>query len=150
MKKIDIAVAPSRIGSGYPPPFGAPCATRVRTRLGLAGGLTEFGVNLLRLPPGVWSSQRHWHSHEDEFVWVVEGEVVLITEYGEETLKPGDCAAFKAGDSDGHHLVNRTDRDAVVLEVGNSDEARDRTTYSDIDMIAEPRSGYVRKNGSAI
>jgi uncharacterized cupin superfamily protein len=150
MKKIAIETAPRRIGAGYPPPHDAPCATRVRTRLGQAGGLTAFGVNLLRLPPGVWSSQRHWHSHEDEFVWVVEGEVVLITELGEEILRPGDCAAFKAGDPDGHHLVNRTDRDAVVLEVGASDEARDRTVYSDLDMVAEPGVGYVRRDGSTI
>lgn len=150
MKKIDIAVAPRRVGSGYPPPYDARCAARVRSRLGLAGGLTKFGVNLLRLPPGVWSSQRHWHSHEDEFVWVVEGEVDLITDDGEETLRPGDCAAFKAGEANGHHLVNRSNRDAVVLEVGNSDEARDRTVYSDIDMIADPIAGYVRRDGSKI
>jgi uncharacterized cupin superfamily protein len=150
MKKIDIDAAPRSVGSGYPPPYDAPCATRIRTRLGAADGLTAFGVNLLRIPPGVWSSQRHWHSHEDEFVWVVEGEVVLITDDGEETLRPGDCAAFKAGDANGHHLVNRSNRDAVVLEVGNSDEARDRTTYSDCDMIAEPEAGYVGWDGSAI
>jgi uncharacterized cupin superfamily protein len=148
MKKIDIDAAPRRIGSGYPSPHDAPCAARVRSRLGLAGGLTQFGVNLLRLAPGVWSSQRHWHSHEDEFVWVVEGEVILITDLGEETLRPGDCAAFKAGDPNGHHFVNRTDRDAVLLEVGNSDEARDRTVYSDLDMVAEPGVGYVRRDGS--
>lgn len=150
MPKIDADAAPTRTGSGYPPPYDTPCAARVRKRLGAAGGLTEFGVNLLTLAPGVWSSQRHWHSHEDEFVWIVEGEVVLITDAGEQTLRAGDCAAFKAGTADGHHLVNRSDRPAVVLEVGNSDEARDRTVYSDIDMVAEPGGGYVRRDGSAI
>src|SRR5450432_3893378 len=103
MKKIDLASVPVTSGSRYPPPHDAPCQARTRKRLGLAGGLTEFGVNLLTLPPGAWSSQRHWHSHEDEFVWVVAGEVVLVTDTGEETLRPGDCAAFKAGDPDGHH-----------------------------------------------
>lgn len=150
MKRIDVDGAPKRVGSAYPPPLDAPCAARVRSQLGAAGGLTHFGVNLLRLPPGVWSSQRHWHSHEDEFVWVVEGEVVLITDLGEETLRPGDCAAFKAGDANGHHIVNRSDHDAVVLEVGNSDEARDRTVYSDCDMVAEPGARYMRRDGSKI
>ena len=149
MPKIDPDAAPTRTGSGYPPPYDAPCAARVRKRLGAAGGLTKFGVNLLTLAPGVWSSQRHWHSHEDEFVWIVEGEVVLITDVGEQTLRAGDCAAFKAGDADGHHLVNRSDRPAVVLEVGNSDEARDRTVYSDIDMVSDPAAGFIRKDGTS-
>jgi uncharacterized cupin superfamily protein len=118
-------------------------AERVRRRLGLAGGLTAFGVNQLTLAPGCWSSQRHWHSHEDEFVCVLSGEVVLITNAGEEVLTAGDCAAFKAGDADGHHLINRSDRDAILLEVGNS-EPRDRTVYSDIDMISEPGDEFFR------
>lgn len=150
MKKIDIAAAPSRRGSRYPPPYHKPCADRLRRRLGDAGGLTEFGVNHLTLPPGAWSSQRHWHSHEDEFVWVVSGEVVLVTDAGEELLRAGDCAAFKAGESDGHHLVNRSDRDAMLLEVGNR-SPEDRTIYSDIDMIAEPlEEGFRRKDGTPI
>ena len=94
MPKIDIAAVPERKGSGYPPPFDAPCAERVRQRLGNAGGLTDFGVNLMRLPPGNWSSQRHWHSHEDEFVYVLEGELTLIEDGGETVLRAGDCAAF--------------------------------------------------------
>ncbi|MDB5482114.1 MAG: Cupin 2 conserved barrel domain protein [Caulobacteraceae bacterium] len=79
MKKIDISGAPSRRGSGYPPPHGEPCAARLRRRLGETADLTAFGVNHPTLPPGAWSSQRHWHSHEDEFVWVVSGVVVLVT-----------------------------------------------------------------------
>ena len=78
-----------------------------------------MGVNLARFPPGAWSSQRHWHSNEDEFMWVMEGVLVLVTESGEETFRAGDCAAFKAGDADGHHFINRGDRDAVVLQVSN-------------------------------
>jgi uncharacterized cupin superfamily protein len=137
MKKIDVEAVPARRGSGYPPPYDAPCAARERRPLGAAGGLTTFGVNLLTLAPGVWSSQRHWHSHEDEFIWVVTGEVVLVTDAGEEVLRPGDCAAFKAGEADGHHLINRSDRPATVLEVGSRDDA-DGCVYSDADMIAGP------------
>jgi uncharacterized cupin superfamily protein len=149
MARIDPAAAPLRKGSGYPAPFGEPCRERLRRRLGDAGGLTQFGVNHLTLPPGVWSSQRHWHSHEDEFVWVLSGEVTLITDAGETVLKAGDCAAFPAGAPDGHHLINRGVIDAVVLEVGARDSGRDRTTYSDIDMILEPNEDHFRrKDGS--
>ena len=102
-KKIDIAKAESRTGSGYPPPFGAPCANAYAARLGERRA-AQFGVNLLTLPPGTWSSQRHWHSHEDEFVYVLEGEVVLITNAGEERLGAGDCAGFARATRDGHHL----------------------------------------------
>ena len=94
MPKIDLAAVPAHKGSGYPPPFDAPCATRTRRRLGDAGGLTDFGVNLMTLPPGGWSSQRHWHSHEDELVYVLEGEVTLVEDGGETLLRAGDCATF--------------------------------------------------------
>jgi uncharacterized cupin superfamily protein len=144
--RIDIDQAPRRDGTGYPEPFAAPCAGRSRRKLGDAAGLTQFGVNLQRLPPGQWSSQRHWHSHEDEFVWVVEGEVVLVTDAGEEVLRAGDCAGFRAGDPDGHHLQNRSDRDALLLEVGGRVEA-DVTTYPDIDLKALGDL-YVHRDGS--
>src|SRR6478736_294767 len=134
MKKIDLASAPRRVGAGYPAPFDAPCRERTRLRLGMAAGLTQFGVNLLRLAPGVWSSQRHWHHGEDEFVYVLEGEVVLVTDAGEERLVAGDCAGFRAGDPDGHHLQNRSDREAVVLEVGTSTPGGDVAEYPDIDL----------------
>ena len=147
IKKIDIAGAEVRRGTTYPPPFDTPCRERIRTRLAAAAGLTQFGVNHLRLAPGTWSSQRHWHSHEDEFVYVLEGEVVLVTNGGEEVLRAGDCAGFRAGDPDGHHLQNRSNREAVVLEVGTSAEAVDTTEYPDVDLRALP-TGYVRKDGS--
>jgi uncharacterized cupin superfamily protein len=103
----------------------------------------------MTLPPGGWSSQRHWHSHEDEFVFVVEGELTLVTDAGEEILRPGDGAAFKAGDTDGHHLINRSSADALVLEVGNSDPAHDRCVYPDIDMTAEPGvEAYTHRDGT--
>ena len=111
MPKIDVAAVPKRQGSGYPPPFDAPLADRVRQRLGDAGGLNDFGVNLMRLPPGNWSSQRHWHSHEDEFVYVLEGELTLIEDGGETVLRAGDCAAFPKGTGNGHHLINRSGAD---------------------------------------
>jgi uncharacterized cupin superfamily protein len=110
--------------------------------------LTLFGVNLTVIEPGAWSSQRHWHSHEDEFVWVVEGELTLVTDAGEEILRPGDCAAFKRGDPDGHHLINKSGRPAKVLEIGNSDP-KDRCVYSDIDMVAEPGvAHFSRRDGT--
>jgi uncharacterized cupin superfamily protein len=145
MKKITIEQAPTRFGSMYPEPFDVPCRSRKRWRLGAAAGLAGFGVNLCRLPPGTWSSQRHWHSHDDEFIYVVEGEVVLVTDAGEEVLKSGDCAGFKASEPDGHCLQNRSDREAVVLEVGtnNSDGVAE---YPDIDLRVVA-SQYVHKDG---
>jgi uncharacterized cupin superfamily protein len=147
MPKIDPANAPVRTGTGYPPPYDVPCRERHRVRLGDAGGLTDFGVNLLTLKPGVWSSQRHWHRLEDEFVYIVSGEVVLVTDKGETVMRAGDCAAFPKNDGDGHHLVNRSDRDAVLLEVG-ARSGGDTVFYSDIDLISDPARGYTRKDGT--
>jgi uncharacterized cupin superfamily protein len=145
-KKIDLAQAPTRRGTLYPPPFDQPCQDRERVRLGLSAGLSQFGVNLLRLPPGQWSSQRHYHSHEDEFIFVVEGEVVLVTDGGEETLRAGDSAGFPRGEPNGHHLQNRSQTTAVILEVGNNDE-QDVCEYPDIDLRANA-VGYVHKDGT--
>jgi uncharacterized cupin superfamily protein len=144
-KRIDLNAAKVRTGTGYPPPFDAPCLERTRRQLGDAAGLTDFGVNLLRLPPGTWSSQRHWHTVEDEFVYVLEGELTLVTDAGEEILRVGDCAGFKAGVCDGHHLQNRTDKDAVAIEIG-SRKAEDEGEYSDIDMRFGPE-GFFHKDG---
>jgi uncharacterized cupin superfamily protein len=146
MKKIDIEQAPTRSGSTYPEPYDVPCRHRKRSRLGAAAGLTGFGVNLCRLPPGTWSSQRHWHSNDDEFIYVVDGEVVLVTDAGDEVLKAGDCAGFKAGEANGHHLQNRSDREAVVLEVGTNSSGG-VAEYPDIDLRADA-AGFVHKDGS--
>ena len=148
MPKIDKDAAPTRFGTAYPPPYDEPCKDRKRWKLGDAAGLTQFGVNLLRLAPGVWSSQRHWHVKEDEFVYVLEGEVVLVTEAGEEVLRAGDCAGFKAGVEDGHHIQNRSDRTAVLLEVGTrSDE--DGAAYPDIDLLLKVGAkGYRHADGT--
>lgn len=149
MKKIDIAAAPTRMGTAYPEPFDVPCRDRQRWKLGDAAGLTQFGVNLLRLGPGVWSSQRHWHAAEDEFVYVLQGEVVLVTDAGEEVLRAGDCAGFRLGDPDGHHLQNRSDREAVVLEVGGRNTAEDAVDYPDIDMKLEKGDrAFRRRDGT--
>jgi len=146
--KIDIAAVPERKGVGYPPPFAALSAERIRRRLGNAGGLTDFGVNLMRLPPGNWSSQRHWHSHEDEFVYVLEGELVLIEDGGETLLRAGDCAAFAKNSGNGHHMINRSASTAVYLEVG-SRQPEDLTTCSDIDMKSANADGrFVHKDGT--
>lgn len=148
MPKVDVDAVPKRKGAGYPQPFAAPCAERIRQRLGDAGGLRDFGVNLMRLPPGGWSSQRHWHSHEDEFVYVLEGEVTLIEDNGETPLRAGDCAAFPKGTGNGHHLVNRSAAMAVYLEIGSRVPA-DLTTCSDIDMMSANADGrFVHKDGT--
>jgi uncharacterized cupin superfamily protein len=134
MTRIDPKNVGVRRGSAYPAPFDEPCRERSRQRLGEAAGLTDFGVNLLRLAPGSWSSQRHWHAAEDEFIYVLEGEVVLVTDAGEERLRAGDCAGFKAGVADAHHLRNLSDREAVVLEVGSRKSEADAVEYPDIDL----------------
>ncbi|KAB0641199.1 transcriptional regulator [Burkholderia stagnalis] len=148
MPRIDIAHVPERKGTGYPAPFDARCAERIRQRLGDAGGLTDFGVNLMRLPPGNWSSQRHWHSAEDEFVFILEGEVTLIEDGGETVLRAGDCAAFPKNSGNGHHLVNRSAATAVYLEVGSRSPA-DVITCSDVDMMSPSADGrFLHKDGT--
>ena len=133
MPKIDIASLPVENTVGYPDPFHKPLAGRDRKRLGNAVGLTHFGVNLTTLKPGAWSSQRHWHKNEDELIYVLSGELVLCQDDGETVLRPGDAAGWKAGATDGHCLINRTDKDAVYLEIGTRAPA-EHATYSDIDM----------------
>jgi uncharacterized cupin superfamily protein len=147
---VDPRTVPARRGSNYPAPFRAVVETRAKRPLGDATGLTQFGVNLVELPPGCWSSQRHWHTHEDEFVYVLEGELVMVTDSGEQVLHPGMAAGFPAGRPDGHHLVNRTDRPATYLEVGTRREDVDEIDYPDIDMavrLLDGRQEFVRKNG---
>ena len=149
-KRIDAATLTTVVGTLYPPPFDAPCRARERTRLGDAAGLTQFGVNLLRLPPGAWSSQRHWHTSGDEFVYVLSGEVVLLTDGGEEVLRTGDAAGFTAQDANGHCLQNRSDCEVRVLEIGTRVPG-DTAYYSDIDMVA-PADGkpavYIHRDGT--
>jgi uncharacterized cupin superfamily protein len=147
MKKIDIASAPVSAGSRYPKPFDAPCRNKIRHRLAVAPGLKHIGINLLVLEPGALSSQRHWHTEAEEFVYVLEGKVVLVTETAEEVLRAGDCAGFLAGDPDGHHLQNRSSAPARVLEIGPANLRSDETHYPDVDLHSTS-SGYFRKNGT--
>ncbi len=150
MPRIDVTTVPARLGSGYPTPFDAPCSERTRRHLGEAGGLRDFGVNLMTLPPGSWSSQRHWHSDEDEFVYLLEGEVTLVEDGGETLMRSGDCAAFPKGTGNGHHLINRSSATAVYLEVG-SRHPNDVTTCSDIDMMSSNADGrFVHKDGTPV
>ena len=134
---LDPEAVPPRTDSGYPEPFRSRVLPREKRLLGAALGLAKFGVNLTTLPPGKESSMRHWHTHEEEFVFVLEGEVVLCTDAGEQTLVAGTCAGFKAGTKDGHQLVNRSSRPAVYLEVGTRDDA-DAVEYPDVDLMWNP------------
>jgi uncharacterized cupin superfamily protein len=136
MPKINVADVPKYTGSVYPDQFNHVVKGRVRQRLGEAIGLTQFGVNLSRLPPGAASSLRHWHEREDEMVFVLEGEVVLVEDSGEAVLKAGDAAAWKANSGNGHQLINRSDSDAVFLEIGTR-SVDERTVYVDVDLVQE-------------
>ena len=149
-KRLNVESLPVHAGTMYPPPFDQPCRARERKRLGDAAGLTQFGVNQLRLPPGAWSSQRHWHIKSDEFVYVLSGEVILVTNEGEELLRPGDCAGFKAGDENGHHFQNRSQQDAILLEIGTR-IAGDGAVYPDIDLVHPPDAKpamYTHRDGT--
>jgi len=147
MSRIDITSVPERRGSNYPAPYAELAQPRVRKALGNAGGLNDFGVNLTQLPPGAWSSQRHWHSHEDEFVYVLSGEVMLITDAGEQRLQGGDCAAFPKNVADGHHLVNRSTAIAVYLEIGTRADG-DICHYPDVDLHCPADGDYTHKDGT--
>jgi uncharacterized cupin superfamily protein len=148
MKKIAVDAVSTYQGSDYPTPYDRPCRERVRRTLGDVAGLTHFGVNRLELPPGSWSSQRHWHTSEDEFIWVISGQVVLVTDQGEETLNAGDCAGFKAGEPNAHHLQNRSAQLVIVLEVGSRHPAEDVVAYPDIDLRWS-RDHYSHGDGSS-
>jgi uncharacterized cupin superfamily protein len=151
---LDPMTLAPRNGSGYPEPYRSRVLPREKRALGDACGLTKIGINLTTLPPGKESSMRHWHTHEEEFIYVVSGEVVLVTDIGEQLLKAGMCAGFPASvdgkTGDGHQLVNRSDAPAVYLEISNRDKA-DGAFYPDVDLRfhgsgAEVR--FTRKDGS--
>ena len=149
MPKIDVANLPVDSRTGYPAPFDRVAQGRERKRLGKAVGLDQFGVNLTTLKPGAASALRHWHEQEDELVYVLQGEVVLIEDGGEQLLRPGDAAGFKANSGNGHHLVNRSSRDAVYLEIGTRAK-HERVHYPDVDLaVVRDDKGfrYTHKNG---
>lgn len=145
MPKLDLDAIPQINRTGYPPPFNQAVAGRWVRRLAPAAGLSEFGVSHVVLKPGAWSSQRHWHEGEDEFLVMISGEAVLVDDAGEHPLRPGDCAAFPKGDRNGHHLRNRSDRDcAFVVMSGGTNIGGD---YPDIDLRFTP-AGYVHNDGT--
>ena len=150
MPVIDPAAVPVKTGSIYPEPYAAMMQGRSSLRLGQAGGLTQFGVNLVMLEPGAMSSLRHWHLHEDEFVMVTKGDCVLVQDAGETVMRPGDCAAFPAGTPDGHHFINRSDQPAHFLVVGTK-APREVATYSDVDLVVQMEAGraeFTYKDGT--
>ncbi|KYC42590.1 cupin [Scytonema hofmannii PCC 7110] len=133
---IDPTNVPKETGSRYPQQFQEVVAGRIRQRLGNFAGLKNFGVNLVTLEPGSASALRHWHSHQDEFIYVLDGEVILVTDAGEQRLTPGMAAGFRAGDGNGHHLLNRSSTVAIYLEVGDR-TPNDAVTYPDDDLLAQ-------------
>jgi uncharacterized cupin superfamily protein len=152
MGVIDQSRAPVKTGSIYPEPWAAMMAGRSSVRLGEAGGLTQYGVNLVRLEPGALSSLRHWHEQEDEFVWIVSGELTLVQDAGETVMRPGDCAAFPAGVPDGHHFVNRTAEPASFLVVGTKAPV-EVAHYADEDLkvrVADGRAEFTRRDGTPL
>ncbi len=154
MNKIDLDAVVELSGTRYPAPHDGPVKARRWKALGQVAGLTQFGVNLLTLPPGVWSSQRHWHALEDEFAYVISGEVTLVMDEGEEIMHAGDCIGWKAGVKNGHVLKNNSNANAVILIVGGRND-EDYGEYSDIDMKFLPDrysggGGYRRKDGTQL
>ncbi|MGN6277949.1 MAG: cupin domain-containing protein [Sphingomonas sp.] len=146
MPKLDLDTIPQTNATGYPPPFDAPVQGRWYRRLAPASGLTDFGVSHVVLEPGAWSSQRHWHEGEDEFLVLVAGEAVLVDDDGEHVMRPGDCASFPKRDGNGHHLQNRSGEDCTFVVVGGGENLGG--DYPDIDMRWTPDDRYVRKDGT--
>ena len=150
MPVIDISKARLKTGSIYPAPYGAEMAGRSSLRLGEAGGLSQFGVNIVILAPGAKSSLRHWHLNEDEFVMVTQGRCTLIDDDGPHKMGVGDCAAFPAGDANGHHFINETREEARFLVVGTK-APHEIATYSDIDLkveLADGKATFSRRDGT--
>ena len=148
--KLDPKTIAPRTGTVYSPEFADAVKGREKRALGDVFGLTQYGVNLTTLAPGSWSSHRHWHENEDEFVFVVEGEITLVDDAGEHLLKPGMCAGFKAGVPNGHQLVNKTKAPVSYLEIGTR-ASKERAHYSEADMLFEKdgtKSTVTRRNGS--
>ncbi len=150
---LDPGAVAERLGSSYPEPFASQVGARRKRAIGDALGLRNFGVNLVRLPPGAVSSMRHWHARQDEFVYLIAGELVLATDAGEQTLGAGMAAGFPAGSGDGHHFINRSERDALYLEIGDRLPG-DEVTYPDDDLALPHRpdagsDAFTHKDGTA-
>lgn len=151
MPKLDLDNIPEQVGTGYPAPFDAPCLDRIGKDLSTSSGLTQFGARLVTLPPGSWSSQRHWHSYEDELVYIISGHPTFVENDGAQTLSPGDITAHPGGDGNAHHLKNETDKPVSYLVIGTRAPEQDHCHYPDIDLDL-PRTGddariFQTKNG---
>lgn len=153
MPVIDIKAITPKTGSTYPAPFDAPCVNRSNLKLGDAGGLTQFGANMVTLLPGAWSSQRHYHTAEDELVYIISGHPTLVDDNGRQVLNPGDCTAHPAGDANAHHMINETQTDVVYLVIGSRTPEIDSGVYPDIDLSipanGTPNRVYRNKKGDA-
>lgn len=150
MPKVDLSQIPVRTGSTYPGQLAELMQGRTTRAVGRHAGLTQFGANLVRLEPGALSSLRHWHENQDEFAIVTEGEITLIDDQGEHVMTPGDCAAWPAGDANGHHLVNKSDAPAAFLVIGTHTEV-ENAHYSDLDMkvrIDAESAHFTHKDGT--
>jgi uncharacterized cupin superfamily protein len=143
MGKIDLGKVPVKTGTIYPPPYDAEVAGRSSLRLGDAGGLTQFGVNIVILASGAKSSMRHWHMHEDEFVMITQGSCTMVQDAGPVVMRVGDCAAFPAGVADGHHFLNHTDAEARFLVVGTKAKS-EVANYSEVDFQIHQSGGVNR------
>ena len=146
MPKVDLDSIEATNRTGYPPPFNREVAGRWYRRLAPASGLSDFGVSHVVLKPGAWSSQRHWHNGEDEFLVMLEGEAVLVEDDGETALRPGDCAAWRKGTTNGHHLRNESDADCAFIVIGGGTNSGGG--YSDIDMIWTTEGGFAHRDGT--
>ena len=146
MPKIDLESIEPTNRTGYPPPFDKEVAGRWQRPLAAPAEITEFGVRYVTLKPGAWSSQRHWHDNEDEFLVMLSGEAVLVEDDGRMVLRAGDCAAWPKGTSNGHHLRNESDSDCVFVVVGAGECTGGG--YSDIDMMFTGDGRYIHKDGT--
>jgi uncharacterized cupin superfamily protein len=147
MPKLDLDAIEQTNRTGYPAPFDREVAGRWYRRLAPAGGLSQFAVSHVTLKPGAWSSQRHWHDDEDEFLVMISGEAVLVEDGGRTILRPGDCAAWPKGRTNGHHLRNESESDCSFVVVGSG--AGGSGGYSDIDMLYTADNRYTHKDGTA-
>lgn len=148
MPKLVLDAFPATNATGYPPIYAGEVQGRWYRRLGPASGLSQFGVSRVTLAPGAWSSQRHWHEGEDEFVVILAGQAYLVDDDGEHVMNPGDCASFPAGEANGHMLQNRSDADCLFIAVGRPSETD--CHYPDIDLHLAAGQGFRRKDGSAL
>ena len=146
MPRIDLESIAQINRTGYPPPFDQDVAGRWYRRLAPATGLTDFGVSHVVLKPGAWSSQRHWHDGEDEFLVMLSGEAVLVEDDGRTVLRPGDCCAWPKGSTNGHHLINESAADCAFIVVGGG--ANTGGGYSDIDLAFTAEGTYTHKDGT--